>query len=365
MILPEIVFYPPKTIFEEKCNVIAVKLLVRVKRTLLKNRRMMKMKKNITTLRKMVSLGMSVCVALTMTMLAGCAKTRKTVEIKGLTELKAKTEDSKYHLQGAMAVFDGKELRYSSFDAETKPIAEKLSKEKYEPCDDWDPGKVTYPIYHVELEAMNLDDRVEMTDKEVLERYVSWSAFWSNGYLVTNDGKAYKCKIDSDSVTEEIKDFVVWGNKLELMPVYDRMSALWKDRWYKENMQALDEYITRTFDGESMTVSKADGWNAAVTSRKYEEITVEVKNENVSELCSGEYFGPVFVKIDNEWYCVPSDVSNNSDGVYHDIGIMVPQGGTLTITNWRGYLPNGEYAVFVDCSKDTGVFEYVLAEFVV
>jgi hypothetical protein len=96
VLLPEIVFYPPKTIFEEKCNVIAVKLLVRVKRTLLKNRRMMKMKKNITTLRKMVSLGMSVCVALTMTMLAGCAKTRKTVEIKGLTELKAKTEDSIY-----------------------------------------------------------------------------------------------------------------------------------------------------------------------------------------------------------------------------------------------------------------------------
>ncbi|MBR3056329.1 MAG: hypothetical protein IKG93_00025 [Clostridiales bacterium] len=303
--------------------------------------------------------------------LSGCAKKAKAMikpnkEIDSvLSDLKAKTEDSKYHLQGEVSSYDGKTMMYMSFHDEMKTFVSELCNMKYEITDDWNPTKITYPVYHFYLEAFDTTIEQATTEEQKNAQYTHWCAFWSNGYLVTSDGDAWKCKFDLDAVTKDVEPLLDFGPNTDTMLAYKRMSALWKDRWYKENMQTLDEYITRTFDGESMTVSKADGWNAVVTSRNYEEITVEVKNENVPELCSGEYFGPVFVKIDNEWYCVPSDVSNNPDGVYHDIGIIVPQGGTQTITNWRGYLPNGEYAVFVDCAKDTGVFEYVLAEFVV
>ena len=95
------------------------------------------------------------------------------------------------------------------------------------------------------------------------------------------------------------------------------------------------------------------------------DITVTITNDNVEELMYGEMIGPLFVKLDGKWYQVPVDVSMGNM-MYTAIGYLLSPGSDAEVTNPFGYLPNGEYAVFVSVgTKGTGVFEYDLAEFTV
>ena len=325
------------------------------------------MKKN---LKRILVLGMTVCLMLGTPALSGCKKSKKDI-VSVISDLKAKTEDGKHHLQGNVSSFDGKELKYTSFHGEMKSFVAELSKIKYENCNDWDPGKVTYPIYHFELETFDSSfaDK-EMTMEDMAASTSFWGAFWSNGYLVTSEGDAYKCSFDFAAVTKDMEDLVTFGSEIELMQVYERMSALWNGKWYKENMQTLDEYLACTYDGEQ-TISKADGWNAKFKSRKNNEVTITLKNTDCEGngddwpgIGYGKHFGPVFVKIDGTWYRVPWDVSLGNVA-YTTEGSTLVKGAGDDVTSVVGYLPKGEYAAYVNVAKNTGVFEYDLAEFTV
>jgi len=329
------------------------------------------MRKN---LKKYIAFGMTACLMTGSMAVSGCAKKAKATGSPNkdvtavIADLKAKTEDSKYHLQGDMQIYDGKTLKYTSFHEEAKSLVSDLSKAKFEFVDDWDPTKVTFPVYNFQLEFFDTSKAEAATEEERKAAYTHWDAFWSNGYLITDSGDAFKCKFDFDKASKELGEYFDLDYATNRMGAYNRMTALWNDKWYKENMMTLDEYLATTVQ-DTQKISKAEGWNAKFKSRDNNGITITITNvdykaEGETELCYGEYFGPVFVKIDGTWYRVPADVSMGNL-VYHDIGYLLLEGESDDITNPFGYLPKGEYAAFVIVSKGTGVFEYDLAEFTV
>jgi hypothetical protein len=329
----------------------------------------MKMKTNC--LKKIVSLGMTMALMVGSFALSGCAKKAKAMikpnkEIDSvLSDLKAKTEDSKYNLQGEVSNYDGKTMMFMSFHDEMKSFVSELCKMKYEIADDWDPTKITYPVYHFYLEAFDTSIEQATTEEQKKAQYTHFGAFWSNGYLITDAGDAWKCKFDLDTVAKDVPTLLDFGPNTDTMLAYKRMSALWKDKWYPENMETLDEYIAKRFTNEGMTMTEAKGWNAKFKSRNDKGITVTITNDNVEELMYGEMIGPLFVKLDGKWYQVPVDISMGYM-MYTAIGILLNPGSDAEVTNPFGYLPNGEYAVFVSVgTKGTGVFEYDLAEFTV
>ena len=322
--------------------------------------------------KKCMTLGVTACLMLGTMAVSGCGKKKlaagnpnKDIE-SVIANLKTKMEDRKYSVQGDMQIYDGKTKKFTSFHEEMRSLVTDLSKAKFEFVDDWDPTKVTFPVYNFQLVVFDIS-KIGVESKEEQEAsHTKWDAFWSNGYLITDSGDAWKCNFDFEKASKELGDFFDIKNIPE--GAYSRMTALWNDKWYKENMMTLDEYLADTFEAHQK-ISKADGWNAKYKSRDNNGITVTITNESYkgegdAQFCYGEYFGPIFVKIDGTWYRVPWDVSLGNI-MYHDVGYMLYEGDSTEITNPFGYLPKGEYAAYVDISKDTGVFEYDLAEFTV
>ena len=323
-------------------------------------------------LKKYMALGMTACLMLGTLAVSGCAKRKlaagnpnKDIE-SVISNLKAKMEDSKYSVQGDMQIYDGKTKKFTFFQEELKSLVTDLSKAKFEFVDDWNPTKVTFPVYNFQLAVFDISKIGEQTKEEQEASHTEWDAFWSNGYLITDSGDAWKCNFDFEKASKELGEFFDTKNIPE--GAYSRMTALWNDKWYKENMMTLDEYLADSFEA-TQKISKADGWNAKFKSRDNNGITITITNESYkgegdAQFCYGEYFGPIFVKIDGTWYRVPWDVSMENI-MYHDVGYLLYEGDSADITNPFGYLPKGEYAAYVDISKDTCVFEYDLAEFTV
>ncbi len=328
-----------------------------------------------SNLKKLMALGMTACLLLGATAMSGCARKAQASgnpnkDVKSvIANLKAKTEESKYNLQGRMGIYDGKKVKYSSFHSEMKTLVADLSKAKFEYVGDWDPTKVTFPVYNLELEAMDFSMAEDATKEDREKGYIHWNAFWSNGYLITDSRDAWKCDFDFEKASSGLGDFFETEYFPSSTPAYNRLTALWNDKWYKENMVTLDQYLAERFEAPQK-ISKADGWKLKFQSRNDNgEITVTLTNvsyegEGDTALTYGEYFGPIFVKIDGTWYQVPWDVSLGEIS-YHDIGYMLYKGDSADITCPFGYLPKGEYAAIDYVSKDTGVFEYDLAEFTI
>ena len=205
-------------------------------------------------MKKCIAFGMTACMLLGAMAVSGCAKKKLADESPNkdirsvLSDLKKKTEDSKYSLQGEIQIYDGTTMKFTSFHNEMKSLVEDLSKADFDFVGDWDPSKVTFPVYNFQLEAFDISKSGELTIEERAADHTHFDAFWSNGYLVTDSGDAWKCALDFSNMPRMLGEFFTLDHPLSTMPAYDRMTALWNDKWSKENMMTLDEYLAAAFE---------------------------------------------------------------------------------------------------------------------
>lgn len=286
-----------------------------------------------------------------------------------LNELKKRTEAGvKYSLHGGVSKIDGKTEEYNSFEYEMKEFVNALLEVDMEYVDDWDPGKLTYPVYEISLRTYDSTiDESKMTADQKKEANLAFGFCWSNGYLIAASGDVLECDTDFEKLCECLGERFELDNYGINMRVYSRVSALWHDKWYPENMMPLEDYLKTKILNDSMTITEAEGWNAEFKSMDSERITVTINNVSASMLLYGEKDATVFTKIDGEWYLVPKDPSLTERILYYSTDGLPLFGGESVDLDMRcGYLPKGDYAALVDLSVEgTGHFQYDLAEFTV
>lgn len=179
---------------------------------------------------------------------------------------------------------------------------------------DWTPALVTAPIYGFEISDTN-----------------GWplQAAWSNGYWITDDGRAYTFAFDMESLSEfhwrEQDEF----DTTTVLPCA-RILSRSEDGWYPALLTKAEEPeppagITLTID------SIVDG-----------EITATFHNGGTETWTFGEYYG-LEVKLDGVWYEVPTE---GGGWAFHDIAYELAsiESGTLTYNlAMYGDLPAGSY----------------------
>ena len=315
--------------------------------------------------KRLWTIGLSVCLLIGVLVLPGCKKkeeaAQKTVSkhdsLELLSELKSKTEEAKFHLQGELSEYDGKKYLYNSFHDEMRDFVKALSEVDMEYVDDWDPGKLEYPVYGFSLQA---SDASAGGDTRIF-----FDACWSDGFLITASGDVLKCDVDFEKLSEGLGERSDMGYCGQSMRVFNRVSAFWNGKWNKKNMMKLEDYLDDRFTSSGMTVNKADGWSAEFKSFATGNITVTLKNDSAPGLIYGNGYAHVFKKIDGTWYLVPED-PNLKHVYFTALGYVLHTGESVDLELVCGELPKGDYALLVDLNTgDTGCFEYTMAEFTV
>lgn len=329
---------------------------------------------NKGTKNRVWAIGLSISLLCGILAFPGCTKKKEAASnmaakhdsLDVLSDLKAKTEQAKYHLQGDISKYDGKTQMYTSFHEEMREFVKTLSEANMEYVDDWDPDKFKFPVYEFCLESFDstVEDFSQLSDAEKKAAHITFSACWSDGYLITASGDVLKCDIDFEKLCGSLGEFFELSKNGYHMRVYNRISALWNGEFNKKNMMTLDEFLDDSYRNDGMTVNKADGWSAEFKAFEPGNIKVAVKNDSAPGLIYGEGgYADVFKKIDGTWYHVPTDPS--LEHVYFTaVGYMLHAGDSTDLELLCGELPKGEYAVLVDLGTGvTAEFEYELVEF--
>lgn len=286
--------------------------------------------------------------------------------LDALSEIKRAADAGvKYSLQADITKFDGERFFSNYFKYEMKEFVNALLEVDMEYVDDWDTDKLKYPVYEFSLEAYDnrIEDYSQLTDDQKKAAHPSFSACWSDGYLITASGDVLKCDTDFEKLIGCMGELEEDSYSRYRMQVYSRITALWHDKWYPENMMSLEDYLKNRYTDRGMSIEEADRWKAEFKSRDTEKITVTITNVSASELVYGEEAATVFTKIDGNWYLVPQDPSLGNQ-VYPAIGYILLKGDSVDHEMRCGYLPKGDYAVLVDLGTGvTAEFEYELVEF--
>ena len=286
--------------------------------------------------------------------------------LDALSEIKRAVDAGvKYSLQGDISKCDGERFFSNYFKYEMKEFVNALLEVDMEYVDDWDTDKLKYPVYEFSLEAYDnrIEDYSQLTADQKKAAHPSFSACWSDGYLITASGDVLKCDTDFEKLIGCLGELEEDSYFRYHMQVYSRITALWHDKWNPENMMTLSDYLKDRFSNNGLVIREADGWNAEFKSRDEEKITVTITNVSASELVYGEEAATVFTKIDGNWYLVPQDPSLGNQ-VYSAVGYILLKGNSVDHEMRCGYLPKGDYAVLVDLGTGvTAEFEYELVEF--
>ena len=108
----------------------------------------------------------------------------------------------KYSLQADITKFDGERFFSNYFKYEMKEFVNALLEVDMEYVDDWDTDKLKYPVYEFSLEAYDnrIEDYSQLTDDQKKAAHPSFSACWSDGYLITASGDVLKCDTDFEKL---------------------------------------------------------------------------------------------------------------------------------------------------------------------
>ena len=213
--------------------------------------------------------------------------------------------------------YDGKTVTDSTiFDTPTtQRLLNELDAVKATAADNWSLEDITLPIYGLNIGDIN-----------------GWGIFvaWSNGYWITQTGKAYKFNYDFAALAEkypvsdkrEFSDFSV-------MPCAYHL-AQDENGWSSALLTPAAEQ--KAPDGIAMSL---EAWNK-------DAVTVNIKNNSGEDWMYGEYFG-LEVQLDGVWYGIPTTPENWG---FPSIGLIVPSGKTREHTytlSMYGELPAGTY----------------------
>ncbi len=227
-------------------------------------------------------------------------------------------------LSGSMvfSVYDGQTLRtYYKFSDFAK-IAASLRETPGSPAEDFSIDKLTYPVYCLELPTK------DGTGLHML---------WTNGYLLTREGKAYHFPYDFDSLAKMSwdKEQVMEGTEL---------SALNLSRYLLEQEgQWRFDYMTKT------TVSlNPDMVEMEIKARSNSDYPVVLTNRSEVSLLYGREFR-LEVWDGADWYSVPASPLRNyaftMEGYNLEPGQSREMNHSLTM---YGKLPLGHYRLVKD-----------------
>ena len=206
------------------------------------------------------------------------------------------------------------------FDTDTiKTLLGELDGVKATEAKNWSFKDIAPPIYGLEINA---------TDG------MGIFAAWSNGYWITQDGKAYSFKFDFEKLTEKYS----WSDSLSALPftIFPCARRLTQDEsgWNSTLLTpAKTLYPPNSID---MTLKS---WNKNT-------IEVSITNNRGEDWMYGEYFS-LQVLLDGAWYEMPT---TSGHWAFNDIGWIIGAGETQSKTynlDMYGDLPEGTYRVVV------------------
>ena len=220
--------------------------------------------------------------------------------------------------------FDGKEGLCGYFNEESSEILDALKKVKATPAADFTPDKMTYPVYA--LDPHGKDGR-------------SLPFLWTNGYIITRDGTAYRFKYDFSKLQ---KIEFAYQYSREVLSVSELPNGF---RLVQDNGVWDRSRLTK-----AQSETAAEGVLLQVTARNDETLSLKLENKSSDSWMYGErYWLQVF--LDGDWYSVPNMTPDWL--VFHDIGYMLEPGQSADISCSLvhfGKLPAGQYRVSKDIS---------------
>lgn len=264
--------------------------------------------------RKIMSLMLTSCICIataSCSFLAG-SKT-KIPELARITEY---TEDDEGTVEATLFSFDGEDfirynsnIKYKDRDQYLKDIErlKKLVKKtvscKGSPAPDFSPDKIKYPIYSFIVVPRKIGEKTDPGENIV----------WTNGYLITDSGDAYKSDIDFSSVmgTEDLFK----EEKYEVVNVLKtscfRPLAMANGKWNTDYLYPV----------ESEDRKRAPDVKGKVTNRYQKDgfdwISIEFENRGDKEWNFSDSYS-MDIKVDDQLYSVPRDSCRNPG----TIGVM-------------------------------------------
>jgi len=222
----------------------------------------------------------------------------------------------------ALYQYNGAEVtREFLFDTkEVKKAVKELSKVAIKEAADWTPGKLTTPVYGVDIGGK--------------DGYTVFGV-WSNGYWITEEGVAYEYDYDFEKLINNYN----WESPdsfkyLTVLPCA-RYLMLKDDKWYPKMMTPAPEKDAPA------------GIELIITKQTTDMLTAEIKNNTGEEWFFGEYFS-LEVHVDGNWYLVPETPGS---WAFHDIGLIIPAKESMEMEYhliMYGDLPAGEYRLVVE-----------------
>ncbi len=170
-----------------------------------------------------------------------------------------------------------------SDETEVDRFLEQIRQLSAKPAKDWTNERVTLPIYGVAV-AQEADD-------EALEPYITYG-YWSNGYWIMPDGKAYKVKLPA----EKIKKDYTWESENAFSSVVDagKIGPLVSDAegWRKELL--TEAQPAATVPGLVTSAAKYGNTLTVTIENQSEQAYMGEKDDYVLEVC-----------LDEVWYEIP------------------------------------------------------------
>lgn len=236
----------------------------------------------------------------------------------------------------AFFCYDGESttLQYLFSSGSITKLLDELSSVRATAADKWSPELITLPVYGIQI----MD-----TDGNPLE------AAWSNGYLITQDGNAYRFDFDFSVITDtyEFDSPDTWASTA-VLPCADHLSK-YNGQWYT------------TLMNESDTLTPPEGISLEITDVSDQKIKATLTNQTGNEWCYGEFFS-LQTELDGKWYIVPT--TSGTNWAFNAIGYILTAGQETSKTyslDMYGDLPDGNYRIIVEnLSAEFSVSEGIL-----
>lgn len=206
-------------------------------------------------------------------------------------------------------------------DDPEREIIDKLAAVTAKPAPDWTAKDVTMPVYAIET-GRNDDQPGD------------FEAAWSNGYLITPDGSAYKFDFDFAALETDCQ----WRDREEGLAIgrlpCSHALSLCGDEWISSMLTPAKELTPP--EGISLTLDSVEG----------DKISVTLCDDSGEEWTYGTYYH-LEVLLDGGWYRLPTF----SGYGFNDVAIFLHAGESSQEHYWTvpyGTLPAGTYRIVVE-----------------
>ena len=278
------------------------------------------------------------------------------VTIPELVSITDFAEDDEGYIEVRLICFDGEKATIYDSDVKFKDrdqylkdkdrlnrIVKKTVSRKGTPAPDFTPDDIKYPVYSFMVEPRKIGEDFEYGENIV----------WTNGYLITDSGDAYKCNMDFSSITgsEDLFRIQEHDDANALKWSCFRPLAMANGEWNTDLLSPVEPERVKTapvVKGKAVNRYQKNG---------YDWVSIEFENWSDKDWdFSNSYV--IDVRVEGQLYSIPRDACRNS----YEIGVMSYQNLVLKSTKTTkdyclsvyGDLVPGDYviSVFAKCGGE-------------